>query len=223
MKFEVDSIFDIAPQGGDERILLLMLPGAKNTPQQLVEYGFIRALRERNMPVDVLALHAHADLYLCGEVDALLSEVFRRIEAHGYKRIWLLGISLGGSGTMLCATQRPAEIERIFLLAPFLGTRGMIAEVGAAGGLQQWCAGGITPRDHERALLDKIKQATMQGNDFPDIYLGYGHEDRYGAASILLEERLSPRHVIKVDGGHDWDTWIVLWGRLLDRWANTGD
>lgn len=221
MQLPIDHIFDAAPAADGERILLLMLPGAKNTPQQLVDNGFIRALRERELPVDVLALDAHVDLYLeHADIERVLHGTLDEIRAQGYRRIWLLGISLGGSGAMICATQRPTEIEQVFLLAPFLGTRGLIAEVVAAGGLQQWRAGEITARDHERALLDQIRQAPIQGDDFPVMYLGYGHEDRYGAASILLAARLLPQHVLKVDGGHDWDTWSALWGKLLDRVTN---
>ncbi len=218
MQFAVDAIYDAAPEEAAERILLLMLPGAKNTPQQLADYGFIRALRERKWPVDVLALHAHVDLYLERvEVEGLLHDALDQVRAKGYRRIWLLGISLGGSGAMICATQRSTEIERVFLLAPFLGTRGLIAEVEAGGGLQHWEAGEIGSRDHERALLEQIRRSPLGADDFPSIYLGYGDEDRYRGASILLASCLPRHHVTVTPGGHDWETWTVLWGELLDR------
>lgn len=218
MRFAVEFIHDVAPGAADERILLLMLPGAKNTPQQLADYGFIRELRERHLPVDVLALHAHVDLYLDRvEVEALLREAFGQIRVHGYRRIWLLGISLGGSGAMICATQRMADIEGIFLLAPFLGTRGLIAEVEAAGGLRRWQAGAIEARDQERALLQRIRQDALQAGSLPELHLGYGREDRYRAASMLLAEHLHPQRVAVVPGGHDWETWAILWRRMLDR------
>ncbi|MDP1635288.1 MAG: hypothetical protein Q8L69_11485 [Gallionellaceae bacterium] len=216
MQLPIDHIFDIAPAAADERILLLMLPGAKNTPQQLVEYGFIRALRERELPVDVLALHAHVDLYLeRTDIERVLHGTLDEVRAQGYRRIWLLGISLGGSGAMICATQRTAEIEGVFLLAPFLGTRGIIAEVGAAGGLRQWRAGEIAARDHERALLEQIQGSPFGAADFPQVYLGYGSEDRYRGASIMLSQYLPPQRVSVVPGGHDWETWSVLWQRQL--------
>jgi pimeloyl-ACP methyl ester carboxylesterase len=201
-----------------ERILLLMLPGAKNTPQQLQEYGFIRALRERNLPVDVLALDAHVDLYLDRfDIERVLHHALDEVGKRGYRRIWLLGISLGGSGAMICATQRTSEIERIFLLAPFLGTRGLIAEVEQAGGLQHWQAGEISERDHERLLLAHIQRHTLESGRFPDIYLGYGSEDRYRGASIMLSQRLAQQRVTVMSGGHDWETWITLWETLLDK------
>ena len=218
MQLQTDFIHDVAPDVEGERILLLMLPGAKNTPQQLVENGFIRELRERRLPVDVLALDAHVDLYLeRADIERVLHQALDEARANGYRRIWLLGISLGGSGAMICATQRPAEIEGIFLLAPFLGTRGIIAEVEAAGGLGRWRAGDIGSRDHERVLLEHIRRNTQEEDGFPPIYLGYGSEDRYRGASIMLAQRLAQPRISVVPGGHDWDTWILLWRRLLGK------
>jgi pimeloyl-ACP methyl ester carboxylesterase len=218
IQLQTNFIHDVAPDVDGERILLLMLPGAKNTPQQLVEYGFIRELRERKLPVDVLALDAHVDLYLeRADIERVLHQALDEARVYGYRRIWLLGISLGGSGAMICATQRTAEIEGIFLLAPFLGTRGIIAEVEAAGGLHHWRAGDIGSRDHERVLLEQIRHITEGANGFPPIYLGYGSEDRYRGASMVLAERMEQPRVSVVPGGHDWETWIVLWRRLLGK------
>jgi pimeloyl-ACP methyl ester carboxylesterase len=218
MRLPVDHIHDVAPAAAGERILLLMLPGAKNTPRQLVENGFIRALRERGLPVDVLALDTHVDLYLeRADIECVLHHSLDEVRAQGYRRIWLLGISLGGSGAMICATQRRAEIEGVLLLAPFLGTRGIIAEVEAAGGLHHWQAGEIVPRDHERVLLKQIQGGIRDAAALPPIYLGYGSEDRYRGASIMLSAHLPQPRIEVMPGGHDWETWAVLWGRLLDK------
>ena len=217
MRLPGNSIFDIAPLVSDQPILLLMLPGAKNTPQQLSDYGFIRALRERVLPVDVLILDAHVDLYLeRADIEALLQQTLDEVRASGYRRIWLLGISLGGTGAMLCATQPGTEIEGVLLLAPFLGTRGIIAEVDAAGGLHRWNAGKIGNRDYERALLEHIRRYPPGTAGFPPIFLGYGREDRYRGASIMLSAYLPEQRVSVIPGGHDWETWVVLWQNLLD-------
>ena len=218
MRLQTGHIHDVAPDIEGEHILLLMLPGAKNSPRQLKDYGFIQALRERNLPVDVLALDAHADLYLeQTKIEQVLQHTLEQLHEYGYRRIWLLGISLGGSGAMICATKLRAGIEGIFLLAPFLGTRGMIAEVEAAGGLHRWQAGEITSRDHERRLLEQIRCNLLKPNELPLIYLGYGSDDRYRGASIMMSECLVPHHVTVIPGGHDWETWANLWGRLLDK------
>lgn len=218
MRHSEHSIYDVAERKAEDRILLLMLPGAKNTPQQLVDNGFISALRERQQGVDVLALDAHADSYLNrAEIEDQLHDTLDAAHAHGYNRIWLLGISLGGTGAMICAMQRTAEIEGMCLLAPFLGTRGLIAEVVAAGGLNRWRAGEVGKRDHERALLDQIRKETLDADKFPVIFLGCGSEDRYRGASQMLAELLPPDRVIVKPGGHDWETWKTLWGIMLDK------
>ena len=217
MRLPDNSIYNLAPDSSAERILLLMLPGAKNTPQQLADYGFIRALRERGLPVDVLVLDAHVDLYLeRADIERLLLQTLDEVRASGYRRIWLLGISLGGTGAMLCATQHWAEIEGVLLLAPFLGTRGIIAEVQAAGGLQKWQAGEIGSRDYERALLEQLKCSPPGTADFPPVFLGYGREDRYRGSSIMLSEYLPGQQIAIIPGDHDWETWVMLWQKLLD-------
>jgi pimeloyl-ACP methyl ester carboxylesterase len=218
MHHSENSVYDIAQGNVDERILLVMLPGAKNTPQQLVEHGFVSALREREQPVDVLALDAHADSYLNRtEIERQLHATLDAARAYGYRRIWLLGISLGGTGAMICATQRPSEIEAVFLLAPFLGTRGIIAEVIASGGLHHWRAGTIGNRDHERKLLAHIRHNALSAKNLPVIYLGFGSEDRYCGASKVLAELLPPDRVFITPGGHDWETWKSLWRTILDK------
>lgn len=210
------AIYDEAPGAEGERLLLIMLPGAKNTPQQLVEYGFIRALRGRGLPVDVYALAAHADYYLeRGEIERLLHDALDAVRAQGYRHIWLMGISLGGLGAMLCATQRMADIEGVLLLAPFLGTRGIISEVIAAGGLQCWQA--PDDGDPERAFLAQLAACPFQAPHFPQIHLGYGLDDHYMAASELLSACLPQQRVLALPGGHDWETWRRLWDGLLDR------
>lgn len=216
-RLQAGAIYDAAPDVEGERILLLMLPGAKNTPQQMVGNGFVSALRERHLPVDVLVLNAHVDLYLNrADIENLLHDTLDEVRKQGYRRIWLLGISLGGTGVMICATQRTAEVEGVLLLAPFLGTRGIIAEVEAAGGLHRWSAGEIDIRDHERALLEQIRLSPLNTDAFPRIFLGYGREDRYRGASTLLSANLPQHRVSVVHGGHDWPTWKLLWSDLLD-------
>ncbi len=210
------AIWDRVPERADDTLALVMLPGARNTPGQLVEHGFIRAMRERSLPVDAIALDAHSDYYLeRSRIERLLHETLDAVKALGYRRIWLMGISLGGLGSMLCATQRAADIEGVLLLAPFLGTRGVIAEVAKAGGLRRWQR--QDDGDHERAFLSRLRASAFHAPNFPRVFLGYGRDDHYMAASELLAECLPPHRVISTPGGHDWPTWRTLWDGLLHK------
>ena len=214
----MQAIYDLAPQAGTDRVMLVMLPGAKARPQDLVQYGFVQALRERKLPVDVVAVEAHLGYYLEQSFSRHLAhDIIAPARAKHYRRIWLMGISLGGMGALTYARAHPAEIEGVVLLAPFLATRGTIAEVVNAGGLARWQPATIQPDDNERHLLAWLKTYQFAAAGLPRIYLGYGTEDRFAAASELLAERLPAAQAAAIAGGHDWATWMRLWQYWLDQ------
>jgi pimeloyl-ACP methyl ester carboxylesterase len=214
----MDAIYDLAPQPGTNRIMLVMLPSAKARPQDLLQWGFVRALRERSLPIDVVAVEAHLGYYLERSISKHLThDIIAPARARNYRRIWLMGISLGGMGSLIYTREHPADIEGVILLAPFLGARGTIAEVVRAGGLARWQPGAIKPDDDERRLLAWIKAYQPAASELPKIYLGYGADDRFAAAGKMLAERLPAAQVVTIPGGHDWATWIHLWQHLLDQ------
>lgn len=214
----MNATYDAAPQPCAHRILLVMLPGAGDRPQDLVEYGFVQALRERGLPVDVVAVDAHVGYYLDRSLSArLMRDIVAPARASKYQRLWFMGISLGGMGSLIYAREPAAEVEGVVLLAPFLGARGTIAEIAGGGGLSRWQPGAIKPDDDERSLLAWLKGYQADDPAVPKIYLGYGSADRYAPASALLAERLPAARVATTDGGHDWATWIRLWRHLLDQ------
>ena len=211
-------IHDIAPREDPDHIMLVMLPGARDRPLDLVENGFVQAIRDRGLPVDVAVVDAHMDYYLERSVsERLRRDVITPARAKGYAQIWLLGVSLGGMGSIAYARKYVADVEGVILLAPFLGARGLITEVVRAGGLNQWQPGELEPDDDERGLLAWLKQYRADSPELPAIYLGYGTDDRYARTSAMLAERLPAERVATVKGGHDWRTWIHLWKILLDK------
>lgn len=212
------AIFDMAPGDGANRSLLVMLPGATDRPEDFVEQGFIQAVRARSVPIDVVAVDAHMDYYLDHSVvERLETDVIAPARAKGYVRIWLMGISLGGMGALAYARRHEMDVAGVILLAPFLGTRGLIAEVVRAGGLDRWQSGKIESNDEERALLAWLKEYRADKPGSARIYLGYGKGDRFSSASEMLAQRLPAERVAIMEGGHDWPTWIRLWKHLLER------
>ena len=211
-------IQDIVPGACAQRTLLVALPGAGDCAQDLIDQHFVRVLRERQLAVDVFAVDVPMDAYLEGKVvRRMADEVIAPAREAGWRSIWLMGISLGGMGALAYVREHPQDIAGVILLAPFLGTRGLIAEVARAGGLDQWHPRAIPDGDEERHLIAWLKHKTMDHPDTPFIYLGYGHEDRFAAASQLLSQRLPADRIAMVPGGHDWSTWLALWCRMLDR------
>ena len=213
----MDAIHDPAPVPGADRVALVMLPGARDRAQDLVEQGLVRALRKRGLAVDAVIVNARFDHYLEHSVVAQLEQdVIAPLRKRGLARLWLMGISLGGMGALSYAREHAGAIEGVILLAPFLGTRGLIAEISHAGGLRRWQPGTIAPEDDERRLLAWLQQYRAGDPALPRICLGYGTEDRYAPASFMLAQQLPGRQVMAIPGGHDWPTWLKLWDRLLD-------
>ena len=213
----MDAIHDPAPFTGADRIAMVMLPGARHRAQDLVEQGVVRALRVRGLPVDVVVVDAHFDHYLERSVVAQLEQdAVAPLRKRGFARIWFMGISLGSTGALSYAREHAGAIEGVILLAPFLGTRGLIAEVTRAGGLQNWQPGTIAPEDDERRLMSWLRQCRAGNPALPRICVGYGTGDRYAPASLLLAQHLPEQQVMTIEGGHDWPTWLTLWERWLD-------
>lgn len=218
----MEAIRDIAPGPHAARLALVMLPGAGDRAQDLVEHGFVRALRARDLAVDAILVDARVDHYLERCVPSLLERLVGA-SSPADVRIWLMGISLGGIGALEYVREHRSAVAGVILLAPFLGTRGVIAEVARAGGLRRWDPGTIGPGDDERRLLAWLRAYDAGSPGALPIYLGYGTEDRYVAASMILSELVPPQNVVSIRGGHDWSTWLGAWERILDMGVFAGE
>lgn len=221
-RIPMDTISDSAPGAPAGRTLVVMLPGAYDVPQDFLRHGFVRALRERGLPVDVVAADSHAGYFTSQTlVERLREDVIAPARARGYRAVWLAGISLGGYGSLLYAREHGRDVDGIILLAPYLGSRGLVAQIERAGGLAAWQPEPFPAYDYERALLVWLKQYEA-GPGRPPIYLGYGADDRFAAAHRLLAARLPRERVWVLAGGHDWATWSALWAAILDAGVLSG-
>jgi len=199
--------------GAARRILLLMLPGARMGPEEFAANGILEALPGEW--IDAMPVEVALDLYLAGTAADRIHEVVAPLAAQRrHAEIWLLGISLGGMGALAYARAHPEVVAGVILLAPFLGTRGTVAEVDRLGGLEAWEPDAST-RDHPDVALLFWLKTTGHAITRPAIHLGYGRDDRFSAASRLLATRLPTSRVVSVEGGHDWSTWRRLWPRLV--------
>lgn len=175
--------------------LLVMLPAAKALPEQFTEHGFVAAVRERQLSLDVLLVDAHSDYYLEGDIAQRLdAEVVQPMAAKGYRELWLAGISLGGMGCIAYACQGETPLAGMLLLAPFLGVRGA---------------------DREPEMLAAFSRGQAGSRRLPSVFLGYGAQDRYADSSARLARLLPAGRTVIIDGGHDWPTWRALWRLML--------
>lgn len=207
-----------APAAGDDRVLLVMLPGVGIEAPEFAENGMVKAVQAHGWAVDVVAVRPDLELYLDGEIATVLHRhVVEPALAQGYTRIWLLGISLGGMGALLYASTHAALVEGLVLLAPFLGTRGTMAELAKAGGLAAWSPAGSIATDHEQRMLKWLQGFLLRQPERPALYLGYGCDDRFAPGHRILAEAMRQDDVVTEAGGHDWDSWLKLWRRVLEK------
>ena len=209
-------------------MLLVMLPGASSPPDEFLREGFVRALRERRLAVDVVLLDAHPGYYKERIIlERLQADVIAPARARGYRKIWLVGVSLGGFGALIQALTQPADVDGLMLLAPYLGERRVSDAVQAQGGLQAWRGTAPAPAPDSALASDDVELRLwrwLQAYDAnpglrPPLYLGYGLDDRLAPSNRLLAASLPADRVFTVRGGHDWPEWRLLWGRMLDRAA----
>ena len=207
--------------------LVVLLPGHGDTPRDFVEHGFVKALRDARIPVDVIAVAAHSGYYFKGIVaERLHADVLAPARAAGYQQIWLVGVSMGGFGALWTAQLHPDDVSGLVLLAPFMG-RPRIVNPIAEDGIRQW-----RPRpergtwDYElwrwlHRLAQPMAAISPTMSPMPPIYLAHGQDDA-SAGTLMLAELLPPEHVLVIPGDHDWDTWIPLWAQLITRVPWTG-
>src|SRR5438874_824169 len=130
--------YKAAPGATDE--LFIFLPGISDVLDDYETGGFIEAVLQSGAPADMIVVDAHFGYYLRQIViERLRADVIAPARVTGgFKKIWLAGISLGGFGALLYASEHPNDVDGLVLLAPFLGHPPTIAKIGAAGDVRQW-------------------------------------------------------------------------------------
>ena len=105
--------------------------------------GFLELLRPEDK-IDLVAADLHLGYYQAKTMAVRLKEdVIDPARKKGYRRIEIMGISLGGLGGLIYALEYPGEIDRLTLLAPFVGNEGILKEIENADGLLKWEPGEI--------------------------------------------------------------------------------
>lgn len=211
-------IVDLAEAGQYAPTLVILLPGALQQPEDMMAAGFVQAVRQRQLALD-LALVDLGVQYIgetCdGSALTRLHEFVASQKANGYRKIWLAGISIGGFMALAYAQAYPDNVTGLCLLAPYPGNRILIGEIRAAGGLLKWqveCAAN----DGECRVWQRLQEQIAM----PEIYYGYPDQDRFAAGQMLMAEAFDSQCVDVVAGTHDWPAWQKLWNNFLDRKNN---
>ncbi|RZL31498.1 MAG: alpha/beta hydrolase [Rubrivivax sp.] len=209
------------PGPGRSDTLVVMLPGAYSRPTEFVEAGFPQALLEHAVNADALIVDSPLDYYSDRSMLRRLREaVVQPARAEGYRRIWLVGISLGGMGALGYAVRHGPEIDGVLALAPYLGPRRLTQQVDDAGGPHAWRAAGLganDPEDSDELGRELWRTFASPASVLPPVHLGYGLGDRFAGAHHRFAELLPRDRVSTTPGGHDWPAWRALWQAWLSQ------
>lgn len=209
------TLSDAAQPGVIANTRVLFLPAAYTGPDDFVQAGFVQAVRERGLPLDLV----FADINLQHLTDGTIlrrvrHELVLPARALGCESIWICGISLGGFIGLAYAERYSSEVDGLCLLAPYLGNHMITGEIERASGVAGWEPGELGPEEDERRVWRFIKRRAS----YPvEVHLGYGREDRFANSHRMMADALDPKCVQVIAGGHEWPAWSRLWADFLDR------
>jgi hypothetical protein len=201
---------------GTHSTRIVLLPGAYHELGDFVGAGFDAALCDRGLSAElILAAPELAHLGDRGWIARLQAEVIGPAREHGGGALWLGGISLGGFMALRFAADGQHGIDGLCLLAPYLGSRIVAAEVAAHDSLESWRPAALAEDDDDRRIWRFVQR--LGSPAAPRVFLGYGSEDRFADTQQLLARALPAESTRVIAGGHDWPVWRALWEDFLDQ------
>jgi pimeloyl-ACP methyl ester carboxylesterase len=208
------TLVDAVP-GARPALCVVLLGGTFSAPEDFVREGFVAAARERGLEGEIVMAGTRLADFADGTVTQRIRHaVVAPARARGARRLWLAGISLGGLASLCYAARHAGEPDGVLLIAPYPGTRPLLAEIEAAGGLQQWRpdigAEGDLEREAWRWLANRPAAS-------PEVHCYFGSGDRFAEGQRRMARTLPEGHGREMDGGHEWADWRRMWIDFLER------
>ena len=162
--------------------LVVFMRGIGGSHHSFEEEGLVADVWACGLSCDIVAPNAHFGYY--GDrtlIDRLKKDVIDPARARGIREIWLVGFSMGGLGSLLYYMEHPEEINRVYLISPFLGSPMFLAEIELAGGARRWEPGTYTPEvEWERMLWHWLKKSIA------------GHPEKNCLSGLRFRRHLCP-------------------------------
>jgi len=183
------------------------------------EKGFISAVRKKLLPFDMVAPNMHFGYYKDRTlVDRLKNDIIMPAKEKGYKDIWLVGVSMGGLGSIFYLKEHSDDIKGIIILGPFLGEEDILDQISEAGGLDLWEPSTYDKDEQwQTDIWAFLKRYPHGKTGPPPIFLGLGKNDYYLKGQSILAAYLPPDKSIEIPGKHRFTTFSKLWTLFLDK------
>lgn len=199
--------------GSRPALALALLSGSYSTPEDFVREGFVASVEEHGIAAWIVMAQVRAAHFSDASVVPMIrASVIEPARAQGLERVWLAGISLGGLACLSYAARHAADLERIVLMSPYPGTREVLREIDAAGGLARWEPPADGEDNPEREAWAWLRG--YSGRE-PRVDCYFGRGDRFAHGQRRIASRLPPAAVHEVEGGHEWKDWRGMWSDFL--------
>jgi pimeloyl-ACP methyl ester carboxylesterase len=212
------TILDLWQPAGRADSLLVLLPPAKASLEDMIIQGMVEAVRQRALPLDIVLAEVDYQQVMAGTVaESLHATVLEPALKAGYTRIWLAGISLGAFNALHYAAVHSRHLTGIKLLAPYPGTGDILQEIKTAGGPAAWASRPDCSLRDERIWWHWLCRTALRMDTDCPVWLGLSEQDRFLAGQNLLASLLPPQRVHRMPGEHSWPVWQALWRHWLDH------
>jgi pimeloyl-ACP methyl ester carboxylesterase len=213
----IDSVYFERSQSAQRHTLVVLLPGRGSAVRSFGAEGFVKELQLKRPDLDIIGVEAHLGYYQDRTLPLRLKEdIIAPAKKLGYDNIWLVGISMGGLGALMYDTAYPGDLMGICVLAPYLGEGSLFEEISLAGGLEKWRPDAVRGNDVDREIWQRLSAYAAGDRSAGRVFLGYGNEDSFAATNHFFGTLLPDGQVVTARGGHDWQTWRTLWGKMLE-------
>ena len=195
--------------------LIVLLPGLGMAVEDYKEQGVIEKLQACNQEADIIAADAYLAYYRNEATDLrVFEDVIKPAQANGKTKIWLVGTSLGGLGSLIYRLRRPDDLQGIVIMAPYLGKPEELqwfVESEAKGD-------EIDPESVQNPVfLELWRNLQSTGQSEPEIVMGYGKQDKFAYLQDWAAGLLDPDKVVAAEGEHKWVVWNTIWVETLSR------
>lgn len=190
--------------------LIVLLHGRGGSAENFVRYGAVEQIAACRPDANIVGVNSYFAYYRERIIEERLREdVIQPALEAGIRQIWLLGISMGGLGSLVYRHRYNGDIEAVILMAPYLGEWD---ELDTYLQSPQRAVASIDPDFFE--IWESIKST---GADEPAITLAFGEDDENNNQHRWLASLLDEKRVFSMPGGHKWTTWKKLWPEALKR------
>jgi pimeloyl-ACP methyl ester carboxylesterase len=196
----------------DVPTLVIVLPGRRDNVEVMQSFAVADAIHAGWPEVDVQLTSATLAYYLDGGLATRVREqLIEPARARGYRRLILMGASMGGMGALIVDEANPGAFDHVILLAPYLGNQSLMKEIVDAGGIAQWTPGpkpvAVDRSNFQRELWRHVKQFVDDPVLRSRVWLAYGEEDKLAETVPVIAPALESAQIRPRAGGHKWVVW----------------